>query len=303
MPLSIEPSGAVLGATVRGLDLSRPLADAEFAAILRALGDHGVLRFPDQRLDPPALRDLSARFGRIQGSVTGRFHHRDAPEVGILSNIVENGEPVGIADAGQDWHTDMSYTATRGFLNVLYAVRVPVRDGVPLGDTLFANTVAAAADLPAEVRARLSGLTARHDFNKFWERMRHRPGSLRAPLTPEQRAKRPPAVHPVLMRHPISGRTILYANPGYTERILELEEDESARLLDFLFAHQLQARYRWAHRWTEGDLLVWDHLRTIHNAVPDYDAARGEHRLMWRCQVMAETIADPDFRARWLEAA
>jgi taurine dioxygenase len=303
MPLTIEPSGAVLGATVHGLDLARPLADTDFAAVLRALGEHGVLRIPDQRLEPRALRDFSARFGRIQGSVTGRFHHKDVPEVGILSNVAEKGEPIGIADAGQDWHTDMSYTATRGFLNLLYAVKVPVRDGLALGDTLFANTVAAAVDPPVEVRARLAGMTARHDFNRFWERMRHRPGSTRGPLTPEQRAKRPPAVHPVLMTHPISGRTVLYCNPGYAERILEMEEAESERMLDYLFAHQLQARYRWAHRWTVGDVLVWDHLGTIHNAVPDYDAARGEERLMWRCQVMAETIADPEFRRRWLEAA
>ena len=127
--LSIEPSGAVLGATVHGLDLTRPLADAAFATLLRALGEHGVLRIPSQRIEARDLRDFSLRFGSIQGSVTGKFHHREVPEVGILSNVVENGVPIGIADAGQDWHTDMSYTATKGFVNVLYAVKVPQRDG------------------------------------------------------------------------------------------------------------------------------------------------------------------------------
>ena len=112
--LSIEPTGAVLGATVHGLDLARPLADADFATILRALGEHGVLRIPGQRIEARDLRDFSRRFGSIQGSVTGRFHHREVPEVGILSNVVENGEPIGIADAGQDWHTDMSYTDDQG---------------------------------------------------------------------------------------------------------------------------------------------------------------------------------------------
>ena len=298
---TIEPTGAVLGATVQGLDLNRPLSDADFAALLRALGEHGVLRIPGQRIGARELRDFSRRFGHIQGSVTGRFHDREVPEVGILSNVVENGEPIGIADAGQDWHTDMSYTATRGFVNVLYAVKVPMRDGRPLGDTLFANMHAAYEDLPAEVKARLAGTTARHDFDKFWERMRRRPGSARGPLTPEQRAKRPPAVHPVFLTHPITGRTVLYCNPGYAERILELPEEESDRMLDYLFAHQLQARYRWAHRWAVGDVLIWDHIGTLHNAIPDYGPE--EHRLMLRCQVMAETVFDPAFQRQWLRAA
>lgn len=299
--LRIEPSGGILGATVHGADLARPLLDADFAAILRALGEHGVLRFPAQSLTAPQLRDFSRRFGSIQGSVTGKFHHREAPEVGILSNIVENGEPIGIADAGQDWHTDMSYTATKGFVNVLYAVKVPMRDGRPLGDTVFANMHAAYEDLPAEVKARLKGMTATHDFNRFWEKMRRRPGSARGPLTPEQRAGRPPAVHPVFLTHPITGRTVLYCNPGYAERINGLDEAESARMLDYLFAHQLQPKYQWTHHWTVGDVLVWDHLGTLHNAIPDYGPE--EHRLMLRCQVMAETIFDPEFQRRWLRAA
>src|SRR4051794_36200068 len=299
--LSIEPTGAVLGATVRGLDLARPLADADFATVLRALGEHGVLRIPGQRIEARARRAFSRRFGSIQGSVTGKFHHREVPEVGILSNVVENGEPIGIADAGQDWHTDMSYTDTKGFVNVLYAVKVPQRDGRPLGDTLFANMHAAYDDLPSEVKQRLAGMTARHDFNVFWENMRTRPSSARAPLTPEQRAKRPPAVHPVFMTHPITGRKVLYCNPGYAERILELPEAESREMLDFLFAHQLQPKYQYAHRWTVGDVLIWDHLGTLHNAIPDYGP--NEERLMLRCQVMAETVFDPGFRHQWLQAA
>ncbi|MBK1659042.1 TauD/TfdA dioxygenase family protein [Paracraurococcus ruber] len=298
---AIEPTGAVLGATVHGLDLTRPLHDEDFAMLLRALGEHAVLRIPGQRIEPRHLREFSARFGHIQGSVTGRFHHKDAPEVGILSNILQDGQPIGIADAGQDWHTDMSYTATRGFVNVLYAVQVPRRDGLPLGDTVFADMRAAFDGLDPALQQRLAGLTARHDFNVFWERMRTRPGSARAPLTPEQRAQRPPATHPLLLRHPISGRSVLYCNPGYAERILELGEAESRALLDKLFAHQLQPEYRWTHHWTEGDVLLWDHLATLHNAIPDYGPA--EHRLMWRCQVMAERVFDPEFQRHWRLAA
>jgi taurine dioxygenase len=97
----IQPTGQILGATVQGIDLATPLAEADFALILRALGRHGVLRFPDQHLDAAALRDFSIRFGSIQNMLTG-FHEPDMPEVGILSNVVENGRPIGLADAGQD---------------------------------------------------------------------------------------------------------------------------------------------------------------------------------------------------------
>src|SRR5437870_116794 len=192
---AIEPSGQILGATIRGMDLARPLSDRDFATILRALGRHGVLRFPDQKLEAVQLRDFSRRFGVIQATLTGRHHEPGMPEVGYLSNIIENGEPIGITDAGQDWHTDMSYNETIGFLNVLYAVKVPRRDGRVLGDTLF--------------------------------------------------------------------------------------------------AHQLQPKYQFTHHWTEHDVLVWDHLGTLHNAIPDYRP--DEHRLMKRCQVMADRIFDPAF--------
>jgi alpha-ketoglutarate-dependent taurine dioxygenase len=298
---TIEPTGCILGATVRGVDLSHPVSDADFAAILLALGSHGVLRFPDQRLDATALRDFSRRFGRIQATLSGRHHEPGMPEVGILSNIIENGEPIGITDAGQDWHTDMSYNATIGFLNALYAVRVPRRDGRALGATAFVNTQAAWADLAPELKARLRHATATHDFDKFWENMRRRPGSLRAPLSDEQRRRRPPSVHPLFLTHPITGRTVLYCNPGYVTRINELEEAESERVLATLFAHQLQPKYQWVHHWTERDVLVWDHIGTLHNAIADYRP--DEHRLMRRCQVMADRIFDPAFLRAALAAA
>lgn len=297
---AIDPTGHVLGATVSGIDLSKPVSDLDFATILLALGRHGVLRFPAQRLEAAALRDFSRRFGRIQATLSGRHHEPGMPEVGILSNIIQNGEPIGITDAGQDWHTDMSYNETIGFLNVLYAVEVPRRNGQVLGATAFVNTQAAYEDLAPEVKARLRDATATHDFNKFWEKMRIRPGSLRDPLSEEQRRRRPPSVHPVFLTHPITGRTVLYCNPGYAIRINELDEAESDRLLATLFAHQLQPKYQYLHRWTEGDVLVWDHIGTLHNAIADYRP--DEHRLMKRCQVMADRIFEPAFVREALSA-
>ena len=291
--LTIQPTGRILGARVTGVDLAQPLGDADFAAIFAALGREGVLCFPGQRLEAATLRDFSARFGRIQGSVTGKYHHPQVPEVGFLSNVIENGEPIGLADAGQDWHTDMTYNATVGFTNVLYAVKVPRRDGKPLGATQFANMHAAYDDLDPALKARLEGMTATHDFNKFWEAMRARPGSTRPALTEAQLKTRPPSVHPVFLTHPITGRKVLYCNPGYAIRINELPEEESRRVLQTLFEHQLQPKYQYEHVWTEGDVLMWDHIGTLHNAIPDYTA--DEPRLMMRCQVMADRVFDRDF--------
>lgn len=295
--MRFEPTGGVLGARVMGLDCARPPSARDFGDILWGLGEYGLLCFPGQKLGAEALRDFSAPFGTIQTSVTGKFHHRDAAEVGILSNITENGQAIGIADAGQDWHTDMSYRQTRGFLNVLNGHRVPVRDGRVLGATLFQDMKAAYDTLDPVLKARLRGAVAVHDFNKFWEEMRRRPGSARPPLTPEQRATRPPARHEIFLRHPVSGRTVLYCNPGYAEYIEGMDAAESARILAQLFAHQLDPRFRYEHVWAEGDLLMWDNLSTIHMAVPDYTAE--EKRLMLRCQVMADKV----FQRGWAEAA
>ncbi|NKC30760.1 TauD/TfdA dioxygenase family protein [Falsiroseomonas selenitidurans] len=290
--LDIRPTGDVLGATVTGIDLSRPMSEPDFAGILRALGAHGVLRFPEQLLQPAALRDFSARFGSIQYSVTGKFQDPEVPEVGTLSNIVIDGKPIGIADAGQDWHTDMSYRDTMGFVNVLNAHKVPMRDGRPLGNTQFANMHAAYEALDPALQRKLEGMTATHDFNKFWEGMLAK-GSGRGALTPAQRASRPPSIHPIFLTHPITGRRVLYCNPGYAVRINELDEAESARMLDLLFAHQLEDRFIYNHVWAERDLLIWDNIGTLHNALPDYRA--DEPRLMKRCQVMADRVFQPGF--------
>jgi taurine dioxygenase len=291
--MKVTPTGETLGATVEGIDLARPLDRADFRTILYALGRHGVLRFPAQSLDAVQLKAFSARFGSLEINVAGAYQEPGHPEIMILSNIVENGRPIGARDAGQDWHTDMSYSATIAFANVLYALKVPRRDGRPLGGTEFANMRAAYRELPEDLKRRLDGMTVLHDFNKFWEMMRTRPGSWRPPLSPEQRRQKPPVSHPIFLAHPVTGDRVLYANPGYAIRINELPEAESDETLAFLFEHQLQPRFRYLHRWTEGDLLMWDDLLTLHNAQADYGP--DEPRLIKRCQVMADRIFDPDF--------
>ena len=284
--MKVVPTGESLGARIEGLNLAKPLAPAELDVVVQSLGKYGVLRFPRQELTGRELRDFSAQLGDLEINVgSAGYQEPGVPEVMILSNIVENGRPIGLADAGQGWHTDMSYSRMIAFANVLYGIRIPRRNGKTLGATQFANTQAAYADLPSDVKRTLAGKTVLHDFEKFWEMMRREKGSKRAPLTDAQRRAKPPVSHPVFLRHPLTGNKVLYANPGYAVRINELPPKESGEMLQFLFRHQLQPKYIYTSRWEEGDVLVWEDVGTIHNAVADYGP--DEHRLVKRCQVMA----------------
>lgn len=283
--MKVTVSGQILGATIDGLDLSRPLAENELDALIHALGSYSVLRFPRQRLDARQLADFSARFGKLEINVANAYQEPGIPEVMTLSNIIENGRPIGLGDAGQGWHTDMSYSRTIAFANVLYGIEIPVRGGRALGATEFASMHAAYEDLPEELKRDLEGMTVLHDFEKFWETMREK-GSKRPPLTDAQRKAKPPVSHPVFLTHPITRRKVLYANPGYSVRINELPPEASSEVLDFLFAHQLQPKYRYTFHWTPEDVLIWEDIGTIHSAVADYGPE--ERRLIKRCQVMAD---------------
>ena len=287
--MQITPTGRTLGATVTGIDLARRVDAEATATIVAALGAHGVLCFPGQDLDAAALADFGAWFGTLEVNVAAAA---DAalPQVMVLSNMKDAaGRALGLGDAGQGWHTDMSYSRDIALANILHARHVPRRHGKPLGETQFRNMHAAYDDLPDTLKTRLAGRTATHDFVKFWDMMRARPGSQRGPLTPEQRAKKPPVSQPIFRRHPVTGRMVLYANPGYAIAIDGMDPQESGEILDFLFRHQDRADYLHAHRWTEGDVLMWDNIGTIHNAVADY--LPDEPRFMLRVQVMADRVA------------
>ena len=297
--IDIIPSGRILGARLTGLDLAQPLGDRELGIVLKALADHGVVCFPNQRLDAAAQVAFSRRFGSLEVHVSGAFQDPAHPEVMTLSNILEDGKPIGLGDAGQDWHTDMSFSRMIAFVNVLHALKVPRRDGRALGGTEFASMAAAYDALSLETKARIEGQTATHDFEKFWEMMRRRQGeaTTRKPLTDAQRRNKPPVSQPMVLVHPLSGRKILYANPGYTMRIDGWAQAESEALLEELFAHQLRPEFRYTHEWSEGDVLMWDNLQTMHNAIADYGP--DEPRLIKRTQAMADLV----FEARFAELA
>ena len=198
----------------------------------RRSGSHGVLRFPRQEPDRRAAEATSARSWATSRSTSPAPTRSPAiPEVMILSNIVENGKPIGLSDAGQDWHTDMSYSRQIAFANVLYGIKIPRRDGKAARQhrvLQHARGLRRPAR-PTEEDARRQDGAAR--LQQVLGDDARREGSRRPPLTEAQSKAKPPVSHPIFLTHPITGRKVLYANPGYSMRINELPEKESDETL------------------------------------------------------------------------
>jgi taurine dioxygenase len=253
------------------LDLRAPLAEHDRSALRDALSRSGVLLLRNQRLTPDEFVAFARGFGEIEryDSTIGQYLLDGRPEIIVLSNIVENGKPVGVADAGTYWHTDRSYVDRPAWSSCLYALEVPrAGDGSPLGDTEFASMIAAYRALPAEERAQLDRLYAWHEYVfRFSEKNDSMPG----------------VRQPVVLRHPLSGEKCLYVNAGFTHRILDVPDDEGKALLEHLFEHAKRADFVYRHRWQEGDVLLWDNYSMQHRATGGY--ALPQRRLMWRTTI------------------
>jgi len=284
--MRITRLGQHLGARIDGVDAGA-LDDSGFAGIETAFHDNGVIAISDQRLDPAALVTFSRRFGALEINVSASFRDKDVPYVNVLSNRRRpDGKYIGSPDAGQGWHADLSYNDVPARCSILHAHEVPMRNGEPLGDTLFASMSAAYDALDPATQRRIEGLRAVHDFAKFWNYMIREKNSPRHALTDEQRAEKPPVIHPLVLRHPFTGRKCLYADPGYTMRILGLAPEESDTLLAELFRHQTRDAFLYRHRWRVGDVLIWDNIATIHMAAGGY--RDDEPRHMLRTQVLGD---------------
>ena len=291
--MKITPNDAPLGATVSDIDLAVALTDRQIDEIERALGTYGVLCFPDQHLNDATQVAFSRRLGPLEVNVASSGMTGDLPEVMVLSNILRDGKPIGLVDAGQDWHTDMSYSQVPGHATALFALEVPTENGQPLGDTEFSSMYLAYDALPEDIRAAIDGRFAIRDFSKFWTYMIEKKGSTRPPLTVEQRRARPPVIHPLVIRHPITGRKALYADPGFAVVIIGLPRAESDRILEFLFEHQVRPAFLYRHKWRRHDFLIWDNLASIHRATGGYRA--DQPRLMHRTQIALDVKRRPGF--------
>jgi taurine dioxygenase len=265
--IEIRPFDAPCGAEVLGLDLSRPLADADFARIHRAHLDHHVLVFRDQRITPDEQVAFSRRFGPLQVHVLHQFQLPGHPAVLIVSNIKEDGKPIGLGDAGHYWHSDLSYLPRPSLGSMLHAQELPEEGG----DTLFANQHLAWEGLPRALQAALAGRRAEHWYLcKYAELQKRSPW--RPDLTPAQIDAVKPVAQPVVRTHPETGRKGLFVSEHFTTRILEMPADESRALLDELFARSTRDALVYRHRWQPHDLVFWDNRSLMHLAAgtPDH---------------------------------
>jgi taurine dioxygenase len=273
---TLRPLPGPFGAEILDIDLSAPLSDAEFGEVVDALHEHALICLRDQqKMTPEQHIDFSRRFGELEVHVQSSFNLNGYPEIYCISNCVDDdGKPIGLAEAGRVWHTDLAYMAEPSRCSLLHALEVPHDDdGRPLGDTLFANARLSYAALPAETKARLAGLKAVHSYRQIYEKIvaKSKPGRQGLkPLSEAQKRKVPPATHPLVIAHPFTGAPILFCNDGMTESIVGLPEAEGSALLAELCAHTIGPDFTYAHKWREGDLLIWDNIQTQHLAVDDY---------------------------------
>lgn len=272
---TLRPLSAPFGAEITDLDLSKPLPDDVFGLIADALHEYGVLCLRDQAITPSQHIAFSRGFGELEVHVQSSFNLEGYPEIYCISNCLDDdGKPIGLAEAGRVWHTDLAYMAEPSRCSLLHALEVPTDDeGRPLGDTIFANTRMSYAALPAEMKARLRGLKAVHSYRRIYDKIvaKSKPGRQGLkPLTEEQKRKVPPATHPMVIGHPFTGEPILFCNDGMTESIVGLSEEEGRSLLAELCAHSVKPEFVYRHKWRVGDLLIWDNIQTQHLAVDDY---------------------------------
>ncbi len=263
MSIEIIPTGAAVGAEIRGVDLSQPLDDAAFAIIEQAYNEHGVIFFRDQHVTPPQQVAFTRRFGKIVFNIFGeRWSVPGSPEIVVVSNITKDGKPIGIRRAGENWHSDMCYTATPPRGTMLFAVEIPDLHGLPLGDTEFASAAAAWDALPQPMRDRIDGRHAIFDFT----------GRKRAfPPSAAEIERNPPVRHPIARTHPFTGRKCLYVMRDDCTGIEGVPEAEAEVLIAALADHVVKPAFIYRHQWRVGDLLLWDNCTVQHRAVQDYD--------------------------------
>lgn len=280
--IEIVPSKKACGAEVRGVDL-RALDDASVSAIKEALRKHLVILVRRQPITDPQLISLGKALGELEPpgmSIIGKPYIDEYPDILVISNIVEDGQPKGNLGAGEAiWHTDMSYRDTPVSYAILHALELPPQGG----NTYFANQYLAYDTLPLALKQMLEDKILVHDetYNSA--------GQLRKgfkEITDPREA--PGARHPIIRTHPVTGKKALYLGRRRNGYILGLALQESEKMLDQLWAHASQPELVWHQEWELGDTLIWDNRCLIHRRDP-FDA--NERRMMHRVQIKGERPA------------
>ncbi|MEK7266183.1 MAG: TauD/TfdA family dioxygenase [Pseudomonadota bacterium] len=277
MTLDIIPTGEACGASVRGVDLARPLSDSVIADIRAAWLAHFVLAFPDQKMSDDDLERFTLHFGPFGDDpfiapIAGRKH-----VIAVARAASETG-PI-FAEA---WHTDWSFQKTPPAGTCLYGIKIP-----PVGgDTLFANQAMALVQMPAELRARIDGKRAIHSARAGYAKAGAygvNDARRAMDIRPSDEAMATQA-HPFIRPHPETGRAALYGCAGYIIGVEGMDADEGMTLLGDLYRWQTGHAFQYRHKWTPGTLLMWDNRSVLHMATGGYS---GHERLLHRTTIGA----------------
>ncbi|HKQ25371.1 MAG TPA: TauD/TfdA family dioxygenase [Burkholderiales bacterium] len=277
-PFDVRPLTPKLGAEIIGVNLARGVDDALFRSIHQAFLHYQVLVFNSQELPPRQQVEFARHFGEVQIHVMNQYHADGYPELYRLSNLDENGNPNGKhPDRGTlAWHTDGSWRRVTGQATIIYA-EVVAGEG---GETHFCDMYGAYERLNPEWKKRIANMRAVHNLD-FSRTRRH--GD--EPMTEAQRREVPPVDHPIVRTHPDTGRQCLFLG-DHAEYIAGTDYDEGRALIDELNAIAVHADLTYEHRWTPGELIVWDNRCLMHRAT-DYDPAV-QRRVVRRCTVLGE---------------
>jgi taurine dioxygenase len=275
----LRPLGHTLGTEALGVNLSRSLDEGILSWIETAFAEHPVLVFREQNLSPGEVATFGRRFGRPKIHSLVDYRHAEYPEVSWLTNVDKAGniDWFGVKRA-TDWHTDSPYEDPPPRLAILHAKEVPNDKG----GTMFADMRAAYDALPQAMKDRLAGMTGLHGRDDG-------PAGVRLYGTdPQQHLDReyPEKARPAVVRHPITGRPVLFVNPLHMHGFVGLGKDEAWELIEELTAHSTQERFVYYHAWRVGDVLMWDECATMHRGAGDY---RPEER-----RIMLRTIVYPN---------
>jgi taurine dioxygenase len=275
--LALKKLSDGFGVEAEGIDLASSLTDAAFKEIERAFFAGQVLVFRGQRLTPAQFHAFARRFGPPEPHVIDQFHHPDSSDILILSNVIRDGQPTGLADAGTYFHTDYSYLDVPARCTMLYSIVVPKVGG----DTLFANQYAADDDLSASMKARIENLVGLHHYGNR-DDLNEASRTVASVLTDEQKNRMNWVRHRIARGHPVTGRRALYAVSGSSFGIEGMLDDESFALLDELKAHATQPKYLYRLKYGVGDVVIWDNASLLHSAtlIDPNDA-----RTLWRITV------------------
>jgi taurine dioxygenase len=277
-PFGLRPLSPNLGAEIRGVDLAQGVDDALFRAIYDAFLRHQVLLFGAQELPPGKQVEFARHFGEVQIHVMNQYHADGHPELYRLSNLDEQGNPTGHhPDKGTlAWHTDGSWRPVTGQATILYAEIVPEQGG----ETHFCDMYGAYERLSAQWKARIDGLRAVHNLD-FSRTRRHGED----PMTEAQRREVPPVDHPVVRTHPETGRKCLFLG-DHAEYIVGMDYDAGRALIEELNALAVHPDLTYQHRWSPGELILWDNRCVMHRAT-EYDPSK-QRRVIRRCTVLGE---------------